>query len=71
MFRGRRAARDSATFSESSYQIYFPITGTSSNGNLKDTNNVKHRPSPSCSPLNSTDNKPCGLCCGTSFPNIS
>lgn len=71
MFRGRRAARASATFSESSCQIYFPIIGTSSKGNLKDTNNVKHRPSPPCPPLNSTDNKPCGLCCATSFPNIS
>lgn len=49
----------------------FPVAGTSSTGNLNDTNNVKQSPSPPCPPLNSKESIPCGLCCATPFPNNS
>lgn len=49
----------------------FPVVGTSSTGNLNDTNTVKQSPSPPCPPLNSMESIPCGLCCATPFPNNS
>lgn len=71
MFFGKRDDIKSAFFCASSCQMYFPLIGTSSSGGLNETSRVKQTPSPPSPSLNSTDNKPCGLCCATSSPNIS
>lgn len=73
MFLGKRSRSLSPSSLLTMSHVYLSIGNTSSSGTRNATRRVRHNPSlvasgfPQCSTLST----PCGLCAGTSAPNIS